>query len=343
MVTITNLNVSCNSMSCNSPRAEGHADIGETLSLRRKTEVKVLTMVRTLVTSIAFSLFLSTTCLVFQSGALALAESAYQEQVAPFTQKLEEARSTQADLKHLVVCLDRRDADLIQQRTKLEGRLGVLRTDERNLAPKVQALEAAYQQYKVNFEVAQKKADELKKTIENMPGRELHERHKRDCASKNRYDQIACGRRMGRDFFGNFERMEGQLNGALRSEQIARGSMNGEKKSLDDSQLQLTATRGQLDSVVQEIGQIEIAIGSVKQTLSNVRELVQPVRVVIEAFTDALNEAKDVNLADERPRSLRKLGDIAAAMVATMARGRGAVSHADEILGAGWIKSCSVN
>jgi len=103
-------------------------------------------VVRTLVSAIAFSLSLFATSLAFQPGALAQAQSAYQEQIAAFTPKLEKARSTQADLNHLVVCLGQHDADLVQQRGELEARLGQLRTEEKNLAPKVQTLEAAYNQ-----------------------------------------------------------------------------------------------------------------------------------------------------------------------------------------------------
>ncbi len=151
-------------------------------------------VVRTLVSAIAFSLSLFATSLAFQPGALAQAQSAYQEQIAAFTPKLEKARSTQADLNHLVVCLGQHDADLVQQRGELEARLGQLRTEEKNLAPKVQTLEAAYNQYKGNFEAEQKRVAELIKTIE--PERKLYERHKRDCASKDPYDRMACGRRM---------------------------------------------------------------------------------------------------------------------------------------------------
>jgi hypothetical protein len=88
-------------------------------------------VVRTLVSAITFSLSLFATSLAFQPGALAQAQSAYQEQIAAFAPKLEKARSTQADLSHLTVCLDQRDADLVQQRGQLEVRLGQLRTEEK--------------------------------------------------------------------------------------------------------------------------------------------------------------------------------------------------------------------
>ena len=297
---------------------------------------------RSLVSAITFSLSLFVISLAFQPGGLAQAQSAYQEQIAAFTSKRDEARNTQADLDRFIVCLDQHDAALVQQRGKLEARLGQLRTEENNLAPKVQTLEAAYKQYQVNFEADQQKVPELRKTIENMPGRERYERHKRDCASKDPWDRMACGRSMRYDW-GRFDSIEANLNAARRQEQTALGSMNAGKQNLDESERQLTTTRGELNSTGLEIGQTEKAIVSVKQSLSDVRDLVQPLRIVIDEFANALNEAKDVSLADERPRTLRKLGDIAAGVDATMARGRDAVSHVDKTLGAGWTKSCKVN
>jgi archaellum component FlaC len=136
--------------------------------------------------------------------------------------------------------------------------------------------------------------------------------------------------------------MEAQLNDASKREQIALGSMTAEKQSLDESQRQLTTTSGQLQSVGLEIGETEKTIVKVKQSLSDIRGSVQPLRVLIEEFTGALNEAKDVNLADVRPRTLRKLGDISMEIDKTIAGGRGAVSGADKTLGAEWQKICGV-
>jgi len=63
---------------------------------------------------------------------------------------------------------------------------------------------------------------------------------------------------------------------------------------------------------------------------------------VIDDFAGALREAEEVDLADERPHTLRKLGDIAVAVDATMARGRAAVSNADETRGASWKQLCGM-
>jgi chromosome segregation ATPase len=291
-------------------------------------------VVRTLVSAIAFSLSLFATSLAFQPGALAQAQSAYQGQIAAFTAKLEKARSTQADLRHLALCLDQRDANLVQQRGQLEVRLGQLRTEEKSLAPKVQTLETAYKQYKVNFEEERKKVVPLEKTIEKMVPNPYERYKRRACVGVSL--QIECMGYGG----GPFETVDAKLKDALRREQIARGSMDAAEQNLDASKRQLTTTRGQLNSTGLEIGQTEKAIVRVKQSLSDVRDLVQPLRIVIDEFANALNEAKDVSLADERPRILRKVGNIAAAVDATMARGHDAVAHADETLGAGWMKSC---
>jgi chromosome segregation ATPase len=299
-------------------------------------------VVRTLVSAITFSLSLFVTSLAFQPGALAQAQSAYQGQIAAFTSKHEEARSTQADLNRLIACLDQHDNALVQQRGKLETRLGRLRSEENNMASKVQTLEAAYKQNRLNFEAEQKKVAELTKSIENMPGRDRYERHMRNCASNNAFDRAACGRYMKNDW-SSFARVEANLNAAREREQNAREGMNAKKRNLDETERQLTSTRGELKSAVLEIDKTEKAIGSVKRSVSDVRDVVQPLHIVIDAFTNALDEAKDVNLADQRPRTLRKLGDIAANLDAAMARGRNAALHADKTLEPGWMKSCTIN
>jgi chromosome segregation ATPase len=293
-----------------------------------------MSVVRRLVSAIAFNLSLFAGFLAFQPGALAQAQSAYQEQIAAFTPKLEKARSTQADLSHLAVCLDQRDANLVQQRGQLEVRLGQLRTEEKSLAPRVQALETAYTQHKVNFEVERKKVVPLEKALEKMVPNP-HERYKRRACFGVSL-QIDC---MGYGK-GLFETVNAKLEDALGREQSARDSMDAAEQNLAASKRQLTTTKGQLNSTGLEIGQTEKAIVGVKQSLSDVRDLVQPLRIVIDEFANALNEAKVVSLTDERPRTLRKLSDIAAAVDATMARGHDAVAHADETLGAGWMKSC---
>jgi hypothetical protein len=51
---------------------------------------------------------------------------------------------------------------------------------------------------------------------------------------------------------------------------------------------------------------------------------------MIEEFAAALNKAKDVSLADERPRTLRMLGDVAANIGGAVICSRDAVSAANE-------------
>jgi predicted nucleic acid-binding Zn-ribbon protein len=298
-------------------------------------------VVHTLVSAIAFSLSLFATSLAFQPGALAQPQSDYQAQIAAFSPKLETARSTQADLNKRVTCLDQRDTDLVKQRAGLETRLGQLRTQEKSLAATLQTQQAAYNQYKINLGEEERKVAAIRKEIETMPGRERYERHKKNCASKNAYDRMACGRSMRYDW-GRFDRIEADLNAARGREQTALGSMNAEKQNVAGSERQLTGTRGQITSTDLEIGQTEKAIASVKQALSDVRALVQPLRTLIDEFANALNEAKDINLADERPRTLRKLANIAAKVDSAVSSGANAASNTDKTLGPDWMKACVV-
>src|SRR5262245_22513262 len=101
----------------------------------RKSRVEPMSVVRTLLHVLAFSLSLFAALLAFQAGALAQAQNAYQDQIAAFAPKLEEARTTQADLNRVVMCMDQHDSDLVQRRGELELRLGQLITEESKLLP----------------------------------------------------------------------------------------------------------------------------------------------------------------------------------------------------------------
>jgi chromosome segregation ATPase len=290
--------------------------------------------------ALAISLFASD--MAFQPGALAQDQSAYSAQIAAFTQKFETARSTQADLNRRVTCLDQRSADLVKQRDDLQRRLGQLLTEETTLSPKVQTAEAAYKQYRTNFEAEQKKVAELKNAIENMPGRIAYERWKKACASTDYWDKRYCANQLRTDF-GRRESIGRDLDAARRREQIALDSMNAERRNLEESERQLTTTRAQLNSNGSEIKQTETALVSVSKTLADVRGLVQPLRIKIDEFANALNEAKDVNPEIRRRNPLAKLNDIATNIDAAVAGSREAVSRADQTLGAEWMKSCRVS
>src|SRR5690349_1235402 len=109
-----------------------------------------------LVQSIALGISLFASGMAFPPGLPAQAQGSYQEQIAAFASKLETAKTAQADLNRHIVCLDWKDKGLVKQRDDLQGHLGRLRSDESILGPKVQRLEAAYKQYKLNFEAEQK-------------------------------------------------------------------------------------------------------------------------------------------------------------------------------------------
>jgi hypothetical protein len=143
--------------------------------------------------------------------------------------------------------------------------------------------------------------------------------------------------------FGQIKSYEGDIAAAARREQIARQSMESARARLTNSERDLTAARNRARDIGAEISRTETTIVNVSSVLATTRASIQPLQILIGDLLDALNEAKGVDLADQRPRALRKLAGIAGDVDAAIERGRTAATHADGTLGAGWMKSCKAS
>jgi chromosome segregation ATPase len=295
--------------------------------------------------SIALGISLFASDMAFQRGAQAQAQSAYQEQIAAFTPKLETGRSTQADLNRRVACLNQRDAQLVLQRKTLEERLGVLRTEENKLAPEVQTREAAYHGYLSNYETERKNLDGLRRRLQELESRKRAQEHAlQECKAKWYTLNVACDAAYSLlGVAGEIRNYDADIAAATARERTARESATFAFEKLEQSRRDFDSTRVRANALAAEILRREHEIGSVKTALSSVRAAVQPYQILIDEFANAITEAKDVNMADGRARTLRTLDDIAANLDAAIVRSTAAIRRADETLGEGWMKSCTVS
>jgi chromosome segregation ATPase len=294
--------------------------------------------------SIALGISLFASDMAFQPGALAQAQSAYQEQIASFTSKLETARSTQADFNRRVACLDQRAADLVKQRNNLEVRLGTLRTQEDNLAPQVEKLEAAYKGYMGEYDKERIDLDGFRRRLQELESRKrAQEQAIQECKAKWYTINASCDLAYNiLEMAGEIKNYDGDIAAAAKRERIARESANFALEKLQQSRREFDSTRDQANALAAEIPRTEHEISTIKTALSNVRDEVQPYRILIDDFANALTEAKDVNLDDARARTLRTLGDIAAKIDAAVVHSTAAIRQSDGTLGEGWMKSCRV-
>lgn len=300
---------------------------------------------RVLAYAMAFSLSLFLSAVEFQPGALAQTERPYQVQIAEFNSKLESARSTRADLDRRVACLNQREAQLTSERRDKELALGKLRSQELELARDLQTKQAAYDGFRATFLSEQDKLGGLRRELGSLQARQrAQEAWIQKCEEEKDWKRLwglTCRADMNlAKTFGQIKNYENDISAAEKKEQIARQSMEFARANLDGGERALTAARKQAGDLGAEITRTETSIVDVSKALADIRASIQPLQIVIDEFSNALNEAKDVDLADARPRTLRRLGDIAAGVDTAMAGGRGAVADADGTLGAGWIKSC---
>jgi chromosome segregation ATPase len=92
------------------------------------------------------------TSLAFPPGALA----GYQDLIAAFTQKQAIANGVLADLNIVVECLGQQEAKLQARDKELEGIIGYLATEENKQAVEVSRLQAAYNDFALKFQAAER-------------------------------------------------------------------------------------------------------------------------------------------------------------------------------------------
>jgi chromosome segregation ATPase len=296
--------------------------------------------------SVALGISLIASDMAVQPQALAQDQTAYQEQIAAFTAKLETARSTQADLNRRVICLNRRDAELVSQRNDLERRLGSLRTEENSLAPEVQRLEAEYHGHMSTFETERRNLEGFRMRLRDLEFRKAAQEHAlRECKAKWYIPNVACDASYGLlELTGDIKNYDGDIAATARRERIAHESANFALERLEKSRRDLDSARNQANALAPQISRTEHEISAIKAALSNVRAEVQPSQILIGDFENSLTAAKnDVNLADARARTLRMLGSIGAKIDDAVIRSTAAIGRADATVGEEWMKSCRVS
>jgi len=318
-------------------RADGAARGGERRNSATISRGPV--MVRFLGSAVTLGLTLFATGFTVPPAALAQAVP-YQDQVAAFSATLVRVTGMQSNLDQLVSCLAGRDRDLVRDREKLEGQIGALRRTEEELVPAVAQLQSAFGTYQSDYATEQKNAAAAALAYKNMRGREHYERYKSDCERPR--PNPFCGRLMRvPGFLRRMETMQASVNDARRREEIARGGLEDAKRRLDATAGQLEGARTQLAATSAQVGPAETAMAWVRRSLASVRGAADPLRTALNEFARAFDAAKRVDLADERPRALQRLGNTAALLDVTMDHGREAVTNGETTLGTGWAKTCS--
>jgi len=231
---------------------------------------------------------------------------------------------------------------LVSQRADQERLLGQLRSQEQQLDQASRAQQSAYDGYMRNFQEERRNLDGLRRQLRELETRKrAQEQALQECKAQWYIPNFACDASYSLlQLVGEIRSYDGDIAAAAKREQIARDSANFALGKLQQSRREIDSTRVRANAVAAEISRTEHEIGALKTGLSDLRAEVQPYQIVIDEFANALTEAKDVNLADARARTARKLSSIAANVDAAMARSTAAIQHANSVLPAGWMEAC---
>lgn len=304
--------------------------------------------------SIALSISFFLSAIGFHPGVLAqtrgLGETpvsilTYDTKISDFQSKLETARRTQADLSYRVSCLNKMADDSVSIRDAKELKLGNLQTQVQQLVESVETQQALYNGYKKSFEVEEQTLNALRTNLRDLQRlRDQQWLWIQMCQQEKHWTRLwglTCEADMNlSQTFGIIKNYEGDITGAEKRVQIARDTVELEKKNLDQSRDRLIATHDQVKTVREETSRTEQAIVVLKSALSSIRNVVQSFQIQIDEYANALNEAKDVSVGENWPRIVRKLSDISEKIGATIGRSLQAISQTDSTLGEGWLKSC---
>jgi hypothetical protein len=293
--------------------------------------------------ALAFGLFLFGASIIFQPAALAQTQEEYQQAVAAFIQKRATANSVLGDLTSVVGCLGQQEGKLQARDKELEGIIGHWAAEEKRLAPEVVRQQGIYNDFERNYGAAEKDFKAKSDAVENMPGRKQYLRWKRSCDPKDKEFSVNICRWGNSNMFNEVARAERELPGALERRDSARKKMNDELNNLHGAQKSLKDAQKSLEDATAERHAKEGEFTRLRQSIADINNARQPLGVEIDEFNNALTAAGKVDLADERPRTLRKLQDISGKIDGILERSRAAVSQSKPLIPAESHQACRVS
>jgi DNA repair exonuclease SbcCD ATPase subunit len=304
--------------------------------------------IRVLTQGIALGLSLLLSTAAFDRGALAQTHESHETQIAAFDSKLKTLQGLQDDLQRRAACLGQRDTQLTSQHTEKQLALGKLRSQEQELAQNIGRQQAVYEGFRSNLESEQNKLDNLRDQLESLKARKrAQEDWVRRCEAEKDWKRLwglTCRADMDLSkAFGQIKNYEGDIAAAARREQIARESMESAAAELNTSEQRLIETRQRASEIDVAIVQTETALRNVSSMRADIRALIQPFRIVIDDLAAALNDAKDVNLADKRKRTMNLLSLIGEKADIAISDSAKVITLTDQTIGQDWMMACAMN
>lgn len=262
--------------------------------------------------------------------------------IAAFEQKLTAARAAQADTATRVACFDQQSQILKQRRDQDQVRLGELVGHRNALAPKLSTLEAEYRTFETTRDAEQTGLNTLHQEMAVLRQRKAAQEHalarcKADFWTPNFMCDWAYGLAHLMGLFVDNEQQiaetQRRLNNAIDATEAAERRYRESKDAFDANEADAAATTAQINAA-------EASIKSLLATLTALETNNHDSKLLLDAFDDALDEAKRVDTADGQARTARAVRGLAVRIDEVTGRSNALQAQAQTTLTERQLRSC---
>ncbi len=262
--------------------------------------------------------------------------------IAEFEQKLAGARAAQAEIAARVTCFTQQKGRLIQQRDADQLRLGQLVQHRKELEPGLIRQEAEYRGFETTRNAEQARMDQLRSELADLERRKRsQERALAYCKAEPWTLNFVCDMAYGlAHLTGRFVDNQQQITDTQRRLDTAARNASEAEGRYRASKADYDATLADAGTTTTQIKAAEASIGRLQAALSTLETNTHDSKLLLDAFDDALNEARQVDTADGRARTARTVRGLALRVDEATQRSGGLLVQAKANLTEQQLRSC---
>jgi chromosome segregation ATPase len=262
--------------------------------------------------------------------------------ITAFEQKLQGARATQADIAARVACFETQKRQMIGQRDTDQLRLGQLVQHRRELAPLLISQEAEYRAFEATRNAEQSRMDLLRNELADLERRKRSQEHAlANCKAEPWTINALCDLAYGlAHLTGRFVDNQQQINdtqrrldSAIQATAAAEGRYRTSKSAYDANEADAAATTTQITIAETSIGRLQAALSALETNRHDSKEL-------LDAFDQALDNAKELDTADGQASTARLVRSLAVRVDEAAQRSDGLFKQAKATLTEQQLRSC---
>jgi predicted nucleic acid-binding Zn-ribbon protein len=262
--------------------------------------------------------------------------------IAAFEQQLTGARAAQADTATRMACFDQQSLVLKQRRDQDQVRLGELVGHRNALAPELTAHEAEYRAFETTRDAEQARLNTLDQEMARLRQRRAAQENalaqcKADFWTPNFMCDLAYGMAHLMGLFVDNEQQivetQRRLDNAIDAAEAAERRYRESKAAFDANEIDAAATTAQINAA-------ETSLKNLLAALTALETNSHDSKLLLDAFDDALNEARRVDTADGQARTARAVRGLAVRIDEVTGRSGALQAQAQTTLTEHQLRSC---